>query len=114
MPAIVRATALAGLERRLDRPALAAVQAGLADPDPMVRLAAVGALGEAEPQLRAQTLALPCSTIRSAAVRLEAARVLAPVAPGDLPPERRAALEAAFAAYEAAQKELARPARGPA
>ena len=105
MPAIVRATALAGLERRLDRPAFAAVQRGLADPDPMVRLAAVGALGEADPRLRAE-LALPLLTDPVTAVRLETARILAPVPTGDLAPDQRAALDAAFAAYESAQGKL--------
>ena len=41
------------------RPTFAAIQHGLADPDPMVRLAAVGALGSVDPQLRARAAAAP-------------------------------------------------------
>ena len=104
-PAIARATAVAALERHLDRPAFAAIQRGLADPDPTIRLAAVGTLAALDPQLRGQ-VGLPLLGDPVRAVRLEAARVLAPVPALGLPPEQRAALEAAFAEYETAQKTL--------
>ena len=104
-PAIARATAVAGLERHLDQPAFAAIQRGLGDADPMVRLAAVGTLAGLEPQLRGQ-VALPLVQDPVRAVRLEAARVLAPVQTVGLPADQRAALEAGFAEYEAAQKQL--------
>ena len=104
-PGIARATAMAALERRIDQTAFVSIQRGLAEPDPMVRFAAVSALGSVDPGLRARTL-LPLLDDPVTAVRLEAARVLAPVAMVDLPPERRAALAAAFAAYEAAQGKL--------
>jgi Flp pilus assembly protein TadD len=104
-PGIARATAVAALERRLDQPAFAAIQRGLADPDPMVRLAAVGGLSNADPRLRAEVLPLLLDDpVR--AVRLEAARALAPDSPQQLSAERRTRLDAAFAEYEAAQSTL--------
>ena len=84
-PAIARATAVAGLERHLDQPAFTAIQRGLGDADPMVRLAAVGTLAGLEPQLRGQ-VALPLVQDPVRAIRLEAARVLAPVQTVGLPP----------------------------
>jgi Flp pilus assembly protein TadD len=104
-PAIARATAVAALERHLDQSSFAAVQRALADPDPTVRLAAVGTLASLDPQLRGQ-VGLPMLSDPVRAVRLDAARVLAAVPALDLPPEQRAALEGAFAEYEAAQKTL--------
>ena len=103
-PGIARATAVAALERHLDQPAFAAIQRGLADPDAIIRLAAVGALGNADPRLRPQAL-LPLLGDPVRAVRLEAARVLAPVSSLDLPPDQRVQLERAFADYEAAQSD---------
>jgi Tfp pilus assembly protein PilF len=103
-PGIVRATAVAALEDRLDPATFPAVQKALADPDPLVRVAAAGALDGVEPQ---QRLALvPLLDDDSAAVRLEAARALAPVDTLALPAEQRARLDAGFAAYEAAQRQL--------
>ena len=104
-PPIARATAVAALERHLDQPAFAAIQRGLADPDPTIRLAAVGTLASLDPQLRAPA-GLPLLGDPVRAVRLEAARVLAPVSALGLPAEQRAALDVAFAEYEAAQKTL--------
>ena len=104
-PAIARATALATLEHRLDQNTLATVQHGLADQDPLVRLGAVASLDNVDPRLRAQLL-LPLAADPVRAVRLNAARALAPVPTLDLPPEQRAQLEAAFAEYEAAQSTL--------
>ena len=89
-PAIARATAVAALERHLDQPALAAIQRALADPDPTIRLAAVGTLGSLDPQLRTQ-LGLPLLGDPVRAVRLDAARVLAPSPPR---PARRSACRA--------------------
>ena len=104
-PAIARATAVAGLEAHPDQPALAAIQRALADPDPTIRLAAVGTLGSLDPQLRAQ-LGLPLLGDPVRAVRLDTARVLAPVSSLGLPADQRAALDAAYAEYETAQKTL--------
>ena len=104
-PAIARATAVAGLEAHPDQPALAAIQRALADPDPTIRLAAVGTLGSLDPQLRTQ-LGLPLLGDPVRAVRLDTARVLAPVSSLGLPADQRAALDAAYTEYEAAQKAL--------
>ena len=71
----------------------------------MVRLAAASALGNVDPQLRAPAL-LPLLDDPLRAVRLEAARVLAPVPTLGLPPEQRTRLDAAFADYEAMQGAL--------
>lgn len=105
MPGIARATAVAALERYLDDRSLATVRASLADPDPLVRLAAVGTLGSLDPQQRL-ALAEPLLDDPVRAVRLDAARVLAPVQTLDLPADRRARLDAGYAAYEQAQSQL--------
>lgn len=104
-PAIARATAVAGLGRHLDQSAFAAIRRGLTDPDPLVRLAAVGTLAQLDPQLRLEA-GLPLARDPVRAVRLEAARVLAPVQSVGLPLDQRATLEAAFTEYETAQKGL--------
>ena len=104
-PAIVRATAVASLEHQLDPSTFPAIQHGLADPDPVVRQAAVSALGNVDPQLRAPAL-LPLLDDPVRAVRLEAARVLAPVPTLGLPQDQRTRLDAAFADYEAMQSAL--------
>ena len=104
-PAIVRATAVASLEHQLDPSTFPAIQHGLADPDPVVRQAAVSALGNVDPQLRAPAL-LPLLDDLVRAVRLEAVRVLAPVPALGLPPDQRTRLDAAFADYEAMQSAL--------
>jgi tetratricopeptide (TPR) repeat protein len=67
----------------------------------MVRLAAVGVLNGVDPRMRLD-LAFDLLDDPVRAVRLEAARVLAPVSLDALPPARRAALEHAFAALEQA------------
>ena len=60
---------------------------------------------QADPRLRAEVLPLLLDDpVR--AVRLEAARALAPVSPQQLSAERRTRLDAAFAEYEAAQSTL--------
>ncbi|MFO1074897.1 MAG: cytochrome c3 family protein [Geminicoccaceae bacterium] len=105
MPAIARATAVAALESYPDERSLATVRAALADPDPLVRLAAVGTVGGLDPGLRLE-LAEPLLADPVRAVRLEAARALAPVSTLDLPADRRARLDAAFAEYAAMQSQL--------
>jgi tetratricopeptide (TPR) repeat protein len=104
MPGIVRATAVAALEQRIEPATLPAVQKALADPDPLVRLAAAAAMDGVEPAQRLPLVPLLDDPV--AAVRLDAARVLAPVDTLALPAEQRAKLDAGFAAYEAAQKQL--------
>ena len=105
MPAIARATAVADLERYPDERSLAAMRTSLADPDPLVRLAAAGTVGGLDPGLRLE-LAEPLLADPVRAVRLEAARSLAAVPTLDLPADRRARLDAAFAEYAAMQSQL--------
>ena len=105
MPGIARATAVEALEHHLDEPAFAALRKALVDPDPLVRLAAVGTAGGLDPRLRLE-LVEPLLADPVRAVRLDATRVLAPVPTLDLTPDRRARLDAAFAEYEAAQATL--------
>ena len=104
-PGIVRATALAGLESRLDPTTLPTVRQALADPDPLVRLAAVSALDGLEPSQRLEPL-LPLLDDPVTAVRLETARVLAPAPATDLDPVQRERLLVAYGAYETTQKQL--------
>jgi tetratricopeptide (TPR) repeat protein len=102
-PAIARATALADLGPYLSNAALPAVEGGLADPDAMLRGAALDALLAAPPQERVR-LALGLIDDPSPIVRIKAARVLA-----IMPEQRgesalRAPLEKVFAEYVASQR----------
>lgn len=100
-PAIVRATALDALGRHPGS-ATAAVTAGAADPDPLVRLGAVlGARGLAAP-VRTAILA-PLLRDPSRAVRTAAARGLADVPLAALAPDVRRDQEAALSEHVAAQ-----------
>src|ERR1700685_3160504 len=101
-PAIVRATALADLRPYLSAGVMPALEAGLADPDPMVRGAALDVLLSAPPQERIR-LALGSIDDSSRIVRIKAARVLAimPDQGGDA--ALRAQLDRAFAEYVASQ-----------
>jgi predicted CXXCH cytochrome family protein len=110
-PAIARATAVAALGDALDQRSYSAVTRGLGDPEPLVRLAAVGALAALDPR-QAAPLLLPLLDDPVRGVRLEAARALAPLDAAALPPDQRLRLEAAFRAYEAAQSELVDRAAG--
>jgi Tfp pilus assembly protein PilF len=102
-PAIVRATALADLRPYLSASVMPALEAGVADPDPMVRGAALDVLLSAPPQERIR-LALGLIDDPSRIVRIKAARVLA------LMPDRgadallREQLGKAFAEYVASQQ----------
>ena len=102
-PAIVRATALADLRPYLSAAVMPALEAALADPDPMVRGAALDVLLSAPPQERIR-LALGSIDDPSAIVRIKAARVLAimPDQGGDA--ALRAQLDKAFAEYVASQR----------
>jgi tetratricopeptide (TPR) repeat protein len=102
MPAIVKASALEILPAFLTPASLKAVQAALADPDPLVRRAALTVVGAIEPRARVG-LALPLVTDPVRTVRTQAARVLAGV-PGDaIPDVVRAAVAGALGEYEADQ-----------
>ena len=81
-PAIARATALSHLGAWLDEQVLATVDQGLTDESPLVRIAALSALGAAPPQVRADRAGrLAADPVRG--VRNEAGRLLA-----DIPDER--------------------------
>ncbi len=76
VPAITRASAIPRLVRHPGRATLPALEKALADPDPIVRLAAASALRDADPALRVRLLPkLLADPVR--VVRIEAARGLA-------------------------------------
>jgi tetratricopeptide (TPR) repeat protein len=89
-PAIARATALRELASRPEVVAQGAIATGLRDLDPLVRMAALEALEPWPTEVRAQ-VAPPLLADPARAVRIEAARQLAP-----LPAPARAALGADF------------------
>ncbi|MGH9366719.1 MAG: tetratricopeptide repeat protein [Thermoanaerobaculia bacterium] len=101
-PSIVRATALALLERNFEPAALPSLQAGLRDPDPLVRFGAAQALEALAPEGCA-AFALPLLSDPVLSVRLEAARALAAVPDGNLGEADRHAVERGLAEYRAAQ-----------
>jgi len=105
-PNIVRATALELLRSYPGQTAGAALKDALSHSDPMIRRAALEGL-QMLPAGERSALASPLLNDRVRAVRIEAARLLAPVAPQAIGPERVAAFNAALAEYEAAQRENA-------
>jgi len=102
MADIVRATALSEIGPYLSNRNLDTLKLGLADDNARVRTAALTALESSPPQLRVQ-LAFPLLQDSVRMVRMEAARILAPVPVGDLPVEQRRLLAAAGEEYIAAQ-----------
>ncbi len=105
-PDIARATALAALNRYLSPASLAAVRQGLQDSDPLLRLGAVQALDNIDPRMRLPLL-FPLLQDPVRAIRIEAARGLAPLPPAllaQLPAAQRAVLDKATAEYIAAQQ----------
>ena len=104
-PAIVRASALAQIGRELGRSpsGVDAVKQALGDADPLVRRAAVTALESLPPDQRS-ALATPLLSDPARLVRIEAARVLAPVRPETLDQASRAAYERAAAEFVAVQR----------
>jgi len=104
-PAIVRATALQLLAAYPGRSALEALQRGLRDGDPMVRRAAV--IGQERlPPAQRKTASLPLLDDPVRAVRIEAARVLAPAATS-LAGNDKERFDRALTEFEAAQQENA-------
>jgi predicted CXXCH cytochrome family protein len=102
-PAIARATAIARLGAYRDPSTVDVPRQALNDPDATIRLAAVGALAQADPAPRAQILArMLADPVRS--VRMEAARVLAGPPEQRLQGADRNAFEKALAEYVAAQR----------
>jgi len=82
-PDIARASALSGFTSYLDQSNIDVLQEGLKDKDATVRLASVSAL-EGLPQAMLTQLAFPLLDDSVRSVRIEAARVLAPVPVGQL------------------------------
>lgn len=103
LPGIVRATALTHMVGATDPRALEVIERLLGNGDPLIRLAAVGALEGTDPR-SAAPLALRMVRDRNRAVRLEAGRLLAFVAPQNLPPAARAPAQRAVDEYRAAQQ----------
>jgi predicted CXXCH cytochrome family protein len=102
-PAIARATALGLLARYPGALSRSAALGALGDADPMVRRAAAGVLQQAPPEDRVAALApLLADPVR--AVRIEAARVLAPLPAIALGETRRAAFDRALAELEASYR----------
>ncbi len=105
-PAIVRATALDTLGQNLNHDTFAAIQQGLRARDALVRLTAVGTLERLDSRERFR-IVFPLLRDPVRAVRLEVARLLAPVPLEGLPAESRETLAAAFAEYEQAHRAIA-------
>jgi Tfp pilus assembly protein PilF len=102
-PAIVRATALAELQTYLNPVVMPALEAGLADADPMVRGAALDTLLAAPPVQRVQ-LASGLIDDPSAIVRIKAGRALAVAQDEDMDEAMRARMEKVFGEYVASQR----------
>ncbi|HED64431.1 MAG TPA: tetratricopeptide repeat protein [Planctomycetes bacterium] len=98
---IVRATGLE-LLRGLGNEGMQAAAAMIGDEDPLVRFAAVGSLDSLPAQART-TLVDPLLTDPVRAVRIEAARALSSLPPGEIPEADRAAYDAASEEFIAAQ-----------
>jgi len=105
-PAIAKATALAEIGPYLSQQTVDVVAAGVADPDPLVRASAMRSLDYAPPEIRVQ-LAFPLLNDPIRSVRIEAARVLAPVPAGDLSEAQRTLLQSGIREYTEAQMVMA-------
>jgi len=101
-PAIERATVLSEIGPYLSNQTADVLGLGLADEDPAVRVAALAALESAPAQMQVQ-FAFPMLRDPILVVRMEAARILAPIPTGDLPAEQRRLLADAGREYIAAQ-----------
>jgi len=101
-PAIARATALSLLGRRASPLAVDAARPALRDSSPLVRAGALMALGASDGATRV-ALALPLLNDPVRTVRLEAARLLAPVPLELLAENQRSSLDLGLAEYEQIQ-----------
>ncbi|WP_437318118.1 multiheme c-type cytochrome [Sorangium sp. So ce385] len=102
VPAIARATALASLRAAPTAASLAVLRAALADPDPLLRRAALGALEGYDPR-RIAAVAAPLLADPVRGVRVEAARVLAGVDLGAVSERAAQQLDGALREYIATQ-----------
>ena len=113
-PAIARATALAELWRHLTADALSrGLHAGLANPDPLVRLGGACAAWPGSGRRACGPWRARSSTIRCAAVRIEAASLLAAMPAGPALPRRPRPLRAGGGGLRRRPGAHGRPARGP-
>ncbi len=87
VPDIARASAISLFPPYLDQSTLGIIQKGLEDDDAKVRLASIGALEGLQPAMLVQ-LVFPLLDDPVRSVRIEAARVLAPVPVGELQGEQ--------------------------
>ncbi|MBR0831542.1 hypothetical protein JQ596_39175, partial [Bradyrhizobium manausense] len=101
--AIARASALSELHSRVSPANIELARKGLADPDPMVRVAALGML-DGLPGERIWPLVSSLLSDPSRGVRIRAMSVLAAVPPANLPAPDRAPFERAAAEFVAAQR----------
>jgi len=101
-PGIARATAVALLEGYPGAATEGADEQALRDPDPLVRMAALGPADGLPPDVRLRTVA-PLLNDPLRTVRIDAARQLVLVPREGLSPQQGKALEAALAEYRAAQ-----------
>jgi predicted CXXCH cytochrome family protein len=102
-PGIARATALELLCPPVSPAGASALEAALRDTDAMVRRSAVACLDTA-PAAQRLPLAAPLLDDPVRAVRIEAARVLAPLPPDSMDAAQRARLDRGVAEYVAAQR----------
>jgi tetratricopeptide (TPR) repeat protein len=102
-PPIARATALADLDPAGSQASLAALTAGLRDPDPLLRFGALQALAQAPVEVRVPIVA-PLLSDPMRIVRSDAVSVLAPVRANRLDTAQRAAFERASAEYVETQR----------
>ena len=99
---IVRASALRLLGAQLDADSVASLLAGLRDPEPLVRMAAAGVAEALPPQERWLALE-PVLRDEVRAIRIEAARALAPLRQGIDDPRATGSFDAALGEYRTAQ-----------
>ncbi len=101
-PGIARATGLARLGGYPDRRTRTLLRQAVDSEDPLQRLGALDALGSMGPRQR--IMAFPLLWDPLLAVRIEAAHILAPFPPGQLPAAQRAQRDKAIGEYIAAQE----------
>ncbi len=97
-PGIARATALSLLSSFAGAATVQAIQTGLTDGDPLVRFASLRALDIADPDTRLR-LAYPLLTDTIRTVRVEAARILAPVPAHSLTPTQQSLIDQSVQEY---------------
>ena len=94
-PTIARATALPLLPQYMSAASEPAIKAAIADPDPLVRMAAPQALPPSASRVMIDAI-LPLLTDSVRAVRVETARVIAGIDPQTMTPEQRGAFAGAY------------------